>query len=170
MDSRIPQTGHQLISLPSNASIDDRSPWCSVHAWRVRWTRMVSTMNFARSVGVGAAPPPVVAELLGYSYATVQRHAEVAAEPWGSYVASRPPTAGAFGPRCSHDEIALRFRRCMQRGLAPSQRSFLEAFEDAEKSVDLLRAKSVQAFGQARSDAGGDGGVRLRPRRCEGDA
>jgi hypothetical protein len=40
---------------------------------------------------VGAAPPPVVAELLGYSYTTTQLHAEIAAEPWASYVVSRHP-------------------------------------------------------------------------------
>jgi hypothetical protein len=40
---------------------------------------------------VVAVPPPLVAELFGYSYNTVQLHAEVAAEPWGGYVASRHP-------------------------------------------------------------------------------
>ena len=43
---------------------------------------------------VGAAPPPVVAELLGYSYATTQLHAEIAAQPWGRYVTNpSPPTS-----------------------------------------------------------------------------
>ncbi len=35
---------------------------------------------------VVAAPPPVVAELLGYSYNTAQLHAEIAAQPWPLYV------------------------------------------------------------------------------------
>jgi hypothetical protein len=35
---------------------------------------------------VVAAPPPVVAELLGYSYITTQLHAEIAAQPWARYV------------------------------------------------------------------------------------
>lgn len=35
---------------------------------------------------VGAAPPPLVAELLGYSYNTAQLHAEIAAQPWARYV------------------------------------------------------------------------------------
>jgi hypothetical protein len=35
---------------------------------------------------VGAAPPPVVAELLGSSYTTTQLHAEIAAQPWARYV------------------------------------------------------------------------------------
>jgi len=34
----------------------------------------------------GEAPPPLVAELLGYSYNTTQRHAEIAAQPWARYV------------------------------------------------------------------------------------
>jgi hypothetical protein len=41
---------------------------------------------------VGAAPPPVVAELLGYSYTTTQLHAEIAAQPWARYVTKPPPT------------------------------------------------------------------------------
>lgn len=41
---------------------------------------------------VGAAPPPVIAELLGYSYATTQLHAEVAAQPWARYVTKPSPT------------------------------------------------------------------------------
>jgi hypothetical protein len=36
-------------------------------------------------------PPPLVAELLGYSYNVVQRHAEIAAQQWASYVTSRRP-------------------------------------------------------------------------------
>jgi hypothetical protein len=47
---RVPRTRHQLISLPSNASIEDRSSWCSLHVWRARWIRIVSTMNVACSV------------------------------------------------------------------------------------------------------------------------
>jgi hypothetical protein len=31
-------------------------------------------------------PPPLVAELLGYSYNVTQRHAEIAAQPWARYV------------------------------------------------------------------------------------
>lgn len=31
---------------------------------------------------VREAPPPVVAELLGYRYTTTQLHAEIAAQPW----------------------------------------------------------------------------------------
>jgi hypothetical protein len=35
---------------------------------------------------VVAAPPPLVAELFGYSYNTAQLHAEIAAQPWARYV------------------------------------------------------------------------------------
>jgi hypothetical protein len=52
---------------------------------------LIGARNTTLQSLVSVAPPPVVAELLGHSYNTVQRHAEVAAEPWGSYVASRHP-------------------------------------------------------------------------------
>ncbi|WP_293236142.1 recombinase XerD [Mycolicibacterium sp.] len=41
---------------------------------------------------VGAAPPPVVAELLGYSYGTAQLHADIAAQPWARYVTKAATT------------------------------------------------------------------------------
>jgi len=34
-------------------------------------------------------PPPVVADLLGYSYQTIDRHAGRAGSPWSSYAALR---------------------------------------------------------------------------------
>ena len=37
--------------------------------------------NTALQSLVVEAPPPLVAELLGYSYNTTQRHAEIAAQP-----------------------------------------------------------------------------------------
>jgi predicted NAD/FAD-dependent oxidoreductase len=42
--------------------------------------------NTALQSLVVAAPAPLVAELLGYSYNTVPRHAEIAAQPWARYV------------------------------------------------------------------------------------
>ena len=36
-------------------------------------------------------PPPLVAELLGYSNNVTQLHAEIAAQPWAAYVTSRKP-------------------------------------------------------------------------------
>ena len=38
-------------------------------------------------------PPPLVAELLGYSYNVTQRHAEIAARPWARYVKAIERTA-----------------------------------------------------------------------------
>lgn len=35
---------------------------------------------------VVAAPPPLVAELIGYSYNTAQLHTAIAAQPWARYV------------------------------------------------------------------------------------
>jgi hypothetical protein len=40
---------------------------------------------------VAEVPPPLVAELLGYSYQVTQRHAELAAQPWARYATSRLP-------------------------------------------------------------------------------
>ena len=41
---------------------------------------------------VVVAPPPLVAELLGYSYNTAQLHAEIAAQPWARYVTKTAAT------------------------------------------------------------------------------
>jgi hypothetical protein len=40
---------------------------------------------------VVAAPSPLVAELLGYSYNTAQRYAEIAAQPWARYATKPAP-------------------------------------------------------------------------------
>ena len=47
---------------------------------------LLGARNTALQSLVVAAPPPLVAELLGYSYNTTQRHAEIAAQPWARYV------------------------------------------------------------------------------------
>jgi hypothetical protein len=47
---------------------------------------LLGARNNALQSLVVAAPAPLVAELLGYSYNTVQRHAEIAAQPWARYV------------------------------------------------------------------------------------
>jgi hypothetical protein len=49
---------------------------------------LLGARNTALQSLVVAAPPPLVAELLGYSYNTAQRHAEIAAQPWARYVTS----------------------------------------------------------------------------------
>ena len=47
-----------------------------------------STYSAARNTALQSlvveAPPPLVAELLGYSYNTTQRHAQIAAQPWAA--------------------------------------------------------------------------------------
>ena len=43
---------------------------------------LLGARNTALQSLVVAAPPPLVAELLGYSYNVAQRHAEIAAQPW----------------------------------------------------------------------------------------
>jgi len=47
---------------------------------------LLGARNTALQSLVVAAPPPLVAELLGYGYNTTQRHAEIAAQPWARYV------------------------------------------------------------------------------------
>ncbi|MEE6140767.1 recombinase XerD [Mycobacterium sp. 050128] len=47
---------------------------------------LLGARNTALQSLVVAAPPPLVAELLGYSYNTAQLHAEIAAQPWARYV------------------------------------------------------------------------------------
>jgi hypothetical protein len=47
---------------------------------------LLGARNTALQSLVVAAPAPLVAELLGYSYNIVQRHAEIAAQPWARYV------------------------------------------------------------------------------------
>jgi hypothetical protein len=46
----------------------------------------LAARNTALQSLVVEAPPPLVAELLGYSYNATQRHAEIAAQPWARYV------------------------------------------------------------------------------------
>ena len=52
---------------------------------------LLGARNTALQSLVVAVPPPLVAELLGYSYDTAQRHAEIAAQPWARYVTKQPP-------------------------------------------------------------------------------
>ena len=47
---------------------------------------LLAARNTALQSLVVEPPPPLVAELLGYSYNTTQRHAEIAAQPWARYV------------------------------------------------------------------------------------
>jgi hypothetical protein len=47
---------------------------------------LLGARNTALQSLAAEVPPPLVAELLGYSYNVVQRHAEIAAQPWARYV------------------------------------------------------------------------------------
>ena len=76
------------------------SPWLFPSIRPGRHLTAQTTMKRLRDLGInllGArntalqslaveAPPPLVAELLGYSYNVTQRHAEIAAQPWARYV------------------------------------------------------------------------------------
>jgi hypothetical protein len=54
---------------------------------------LLGARNTALRELVTQVPAPVVAELLGYSDKVMQKHADLASEPWGRYVlASRPNT------------------------------------------------------------------------------
>ena len=52
---------------------------------------LLGARNTALQSLVVEAPPPLVAELLGYSHNVTQLHAEIAAQPWAAYVTSRKP-------------------------------------------------------------------------------
>jgi hypothetical protein len=47
---------------------------------------LLGARNSALGNLVAEVPPPLVAELLGYSYQVTQRHADLAAQPWSRYV------------------------------------------------------------------------------------
>jgi hypothetical protein len=47
----VPHDRHQRTPLPSNAVVDDRSRACRLHVLRAKYTRIVSMMNLARSIG-----------------------------------------------------------------------------------------------------------------------
>ncbi len=46
---------------------------------------LLGARNSAIQNLVAEVPPPLVAELLGYSYQVAHRHAEIAAQPWPQY-------------------------------------------------------------------------------------
>jgi hypothetical protein len=55
---------------------------------RLRWlgVELLGSRNTALQELVSEVPPPLVAEMLGYSYQVTQRHAEVAGTTWSRYV------------------------------------------------------------------------------------
>lgn len=46
---------------------------------------LLGARNAAIQNLVAEVPPPLVAELLGYSYQVTHRHAEITAQPWSQY-------------------------------------------------------------------------------------
>jgi hypothetical protein len=56
--------------------------------FRLRWLgiKLLGGRNTALRELVVQAPPPLVAEMLGYSYQVAERHAELAAQQWSRYV------------------------------------------------------------------------------------
>ena len=46
---------------------------------------LLGARNAAIQNLVAEVPPPLVAELLGYSYQVTHRHAEIVAQPWSRY-------------------------------------------------------------------------------------
>ena len=91
------------------------TPWLFPSSRPGRHLDPQSIMNRLRGLGIdllGArntalqnlvvqVPPPLVAELLGYSYNVTQRHAEIAAQPWARYVTS--PRQPAQAPHAMPD-------------------------------------------------------------------
>lgn len=51
--------------------------------------------NTALQTMVSEVPPPLVAELLGYTYNSTQRHADIAAQSWAQYSSARPKPKAA---------------------------------------------------------------------------
>lgn len=59
----------------------------SIMMWlRKLGINLLGARNSALQTLVAEVPPPLVAELLGYSYQVTQRHAELAGQPWSRYV------------------------------------------------------------------------------------
>ncbi|GAB4596036.1 hypothetical protein [Mycobacterium avium] len=58
---------------------------------RLRWlgVELLGSRNTALQELVSEVPPPLVAEMLGYSYQVTQRHAELAGTNWAKYASSR---------------------------------------------------------------------------------
>lgn len=96
-----------IVTRPNIRTVTRESPWLfpgiragdHIHpdGVVVRLRKLGINILGARSAAlrelVTQVPPPVVAEMLGYSDQVVHRHAELAAEPWGRYFpASRPST------------------------------------------------------------------------------
>jgi hypothetical protein len=79
--------------FPSNRPGRHLDPQSIMFRLRRLGIDLLGARNTALQSLVVEVPPPLVAELLGYSYKVTQRHAETASQPWARYVTSRrqPP-------------------------------------------------------------------------------
>jgi hypothetical protein len=64
---------------------------------------LLGARNTALQSLVAEVPPPLAAELLGYSYNVTHRHAEIAAQPWARYVTSPRRQPRPQAPRAVRD-------------------------------------------------------------------
>jgi len=93
-----------LVSRPNlNTATNPTSPWLfpgrtadnhlTPHTLRLRAIRMGIDLTAARTGALRQlvldCPPSLVADMLGYSYATLDRHARDTGSPWSSYAARR---------------------------------------------------------------------------------
>jgi hypothetical protein len=72
--------------FPSSHPGKHLDPQSIMHRLRDLGINLLGARNSALQNLVAEVPPPLVAELLGYSYQVTYRHAEIAAQPWSRYV------------------------------------------------------------------------------------
>jgi hypothetical protein len=77
--------------FPSNRPGRHLDPQFIMKRLRGLGINLLGARNTALQSLVIEVPPPLVAELLGYSYNVTQQHADVTAQPWAGYVTSRQP-------------------------------------------------------------------------------
>jgi hypothetical protein len=85
-----PRTGGGMVAnpwlFPGYHPGTHLDPQSIMQRLRKLGVNLLSGRNSALQNLVAEVPPPLVAELLGYSYQVTQRHAELAAQPWSRYV------------------------------------------------------------------------------------
>ncbi len=73
--------------FPSNRAGNHIDPQTIMHRLRDLGINLHGARNSALQHLVKEAPPPIVAELLGYSYQVAHLHAQKAAQTWSQYAA-----------------------------------------------------------------------------------
>jgi hypothetical protein len=74
--------------FPSSRPGKHIDPQSIMHRLRALGVNLLGARNSALQNLVAEVPPPLVAELLGYSCQVTQRHAEIAAQPWARYASA----------------------------------------------------------------------------------